>query len=75
MLIFQYMKPLKATISTSQPIMSNQDFETVFHCVPELHDLHWGFYDNLKPRLDSWSADTNVGDLFKKLVIKILFVL
>ena len=64
------MKPLKATISTSQPVMSNQEFETVFHCVPELHELHKSFYEALKPRLDAWSPDTNVGDVFKELVIE-----
>ena len=62
------MKPLKATIGTSQPVMSAQDFDTLFYRVPELHSLHADFYATLKPRLDAWSADTNVGDLFKKLV-------
>ena len=62
------MKPLKATIGTSQPVMSNQDFETLFYRVPDLHNLHAEFYATLKPRLDTWTADTTVGDLFKKLV-------
>jgi len=62
------MKPLKATIGTSQPVMSAQDFDNVFFRVNELHDIHASFYENLKPRLDVWSADTGVGDLFKKLV-------
>ena len=59
---------MKATIGTSQPVMSNQDFETLFYRVPELYDLHANFYATLKPRLDTWTADTTVGDLFKKLV-------
>lgn len=62
------MKPLKATIGTSQPVMSAQDFDTVFFRVPELHSLHANFYQKLKPKLDVWSADTTVGDQFKKLV-------
>nr|CAB3219663.1 active breakpoint cluster region-related protein [Phallusia mammillata] len=66
-----YMKPLKATIGTSQPVMSAQDFDAVFFRVPELHDLHATFYQKLKPKLDVWSADTTVGDQFKKLLSKL----
>ena len=62
------MKPLKATISTSKPVMSNQDFDTLFYRVPEIREMHALFYSTLKPRLDTWSADTTVGDLFKQLV-------
>ncbi|XP_076804707.1 active breakpoint cluster region-related protein-like isoform X1 [Clavelina lepadiformis] len=66
-----YMKPLKATIGTSQPVMSAQDFDTLFYRVPELHNLHGSFYDKLKPKLDDWSADTSVGDLFRRLLSKL----
>ncbi|XP_078481148.1 LOW QUALITY PROTEIN: active breakpoint cluster region-related protein [Ciona intestinalis] len=66
-----YMKPLKATIGTSQPVMSAQDFDTVFFRVNELHELHANFFQKMKPRLDVWSADTAVGDLFKKLLSKL----
>jgi len=69
------MKPLKATIGTSQPVMSAQDFDTLFFRVPELHNLHADFYATLKPRLDTWSADTNVGDLFKRLVREYISVI
>lgn len=62
------MKPLKATISTSMPVMSNQDFETLFYRVEELHSLHATFYNGLMPRLQNWSADTQIGDLFQALV-------
>lgn len=68
------MKPLKATIGTSQPVMSAQDFDTLFFRVEDLHNLHASFYGKLKPRLDNWNADTNVGDLFKNLVSILLFV-
>ena len=62
------MKPLRATIGTSQPVMSAQDFDTLFFRVPELHELHSNFYQELKPRLDDWNADTAVGIMFKRLV-------
>ena len=64
------MKPLMATIGTSQPVMSAQDFDYIFYRVPELHNLHANFYAILKHELNSYSADTCVGVLFKKLVRK-----
>ena len=67
-IFLQYMKPLRATIGTSQPVMSAQDFDTLFFRVPELHELHSNFYKELKPRLDDWNADTAVGVMFKRLV-------
>ena len=62
------MKPLHATISTSQPVMSSQDYETAFYRVKELHNLHSDFYSALKPRIDSWTCETEVGDIFGKMV-------
>lgn len=50
------------------PVMSNQDFDTLFYRVEELHSLHAEFYEGLMPRLQNWSADTQIGDLFQNLV-------
>jgi len=66
-----YMKPLHATISTSQPVMSSQDYETAFYRVKELHNLHSDFYSALKPRIDSWTCETEVGDIFGKMMSKL----
>ncbi|XP_030634996.1 active breakpoint cluster region-related protein [Chanos chanos] len=45
------MKALKAAAGTSQPVLSNQQLQTVFYQVPELRDLHKDFYTSLKARL------------------------
>ncbi|XP_044539437.1 breakpoint cluster region protein-like, partial [Gracilinanus agilis] len=61
------MKPLKAAATTSQPVLSGQQIETIFFKVPELYEIHKEFYDGLGPRVDCWSQQQRVGDLFQKL--------
>lgn len=61
------MKPLKAAATTSQPVLTLQQIETIFFKVPELHEIHKDFYDGLLPRVQQWSHCQCVGDLFQKL--------
>ncbi|XP_064424144.1 PH_BCR_vertebrate and RhoGAP_Bcr domain-containing protein [Latimeria chalumnae] len=61
------MKPLKAAATTSQPVLTNQQIETIFFKVPELFEIHKEFYDGLLPRVQQWSHLQCVGDLFQKL--------
>ncbi|XP_077600473.1 breakpoint cluster region protein-like isoform X1 [Stigmatopora nigra] len=61
------MKPLRAAATTSQPMLSIQQIETIFFKVPELHEIHKDFYDALLPRVQDWSIQQCVGDLFQKL--------
>ncbi|KAG7263010.1 hypothetical protein CRUP_016527 [Coryphaenoides rupestris] len=61
------MKPLRAAATTSQPMLSVQQIETIFFKVPELHEIHKDFYDALLPRVQDWSHQQCVGDLFQKL--------
>uniref|UniRef100_A0A8C6YC30 BCR activator of RhoGEF and GTPase n=1 Tax=Naja naja TaxID=35670 RepID=A0A8C6YC30_NAJNA len=65
--LFQPMKPLKAAATTSQPVLSSQQIETIFFKVPELYEIHKDFYDGLSPRVHQWSHQQRVGDLFQKL--------
>ncbi|XP_062867132.1 breakpoint cluster region protein [Trichomycterus rosablanca] len=60
------MKPLKAAATTSQPVLSIQQIETIFFKVPELYEIHKEFYDALLPRVQQWSHHQRVGDLFQK---------
>ncbi|MCI4386958.1 hypothetical protein PGIGA_G00068620 [Pangasianodon gigas] len=60
------MKPLKAAATTSQPVLTIQQIETIFFKVPELYEIHKEFYDNLLPRVQQWSHHQRVGDLFQK---------
>ncbi|XP_072770364.1 breakpoint cluster region protein-like [Nerophis lumbriciformis] len=61
------MKPLRAAATTSQPMLTNQQIETIFFKVPELHEIHKDFYDALLPRIQDWSYQQCVGDLFQRL--------
>uniref|UniRef100_A0A3P8RU43 BCR activator of RhoGEF and GTPase n=1 Tax=Amphiprion percula TaxID=161767 RepID=A0A3P8RU43_AMPPE len=61
------MKPLRAAATTSQPMLTIQQIETIFFKVPELHEIHKDFYDALLPRVQDWSHQQCVGDLFQKL--------
>ncbi|XP_066221620.1 breakpoint cluster region protein isoform X1 [Saccopteryx leptura] len=61
------MKPLKAAATTSQPVLTSQQIETIFFKVPELYEIHKEFYDRLFPRVQQWSHQQRVGDLFQKL--------
>lgn len=61
------MKPLRAAATTSQPMLTIQQIETIFFKVLELHEIHKDFYDALLPRVQDWSHQQCVGDLFQKL--------
>ncbi|XP_041792310.1 PH_BCR_vertebrate and RhoGAP_Bcr domain-containing protein isoform X2 [Chelmon rostratus] len=61
------MKPLRAAATTSQPMLTIQQIETIFFKVPELHEIHKDFYDALLPRVQDWGHQQRVGDLFQKL--------
>ncbi|XP_075389766.1 breakpoint cluster region protein isoform X2 [Tenrec ecaudatus] len=61
------MKPLKAAATTSQPVLTSQQIETIFFKVPELYEIHRDFYDGLLPRVQQWGHQQRVGDLFQKL--------
>uniref|UniRef100_A0A671UWZ0 BCR activator of RhoGEF and GTPase n=1 Tax=Sparus aurata TaxID=8175 RepID=A0A671UWZ0_SPAAU len=65
------MKPLKAAATTSQPVLTVSQIETIFFKVPELYEIHREFYDGLLPRVQQWSHHQRVGDLFQKLNLKV----
>ena len=67
--MLQYMKAMKVTLSTPNPVIPREDFEAIFYKVPELHDLHYTFHDNLKRQVDRWngSTDCTIGHTFKML--------
>lgn len=69
------MKPLRAAATTSQPMLTIQQIETIFFKVPELHEIHKDFYDGLLPRVQDWGHQQCVGDLFQKLVLFLKYYL
>ncbi|PNF19858.1 hypothetical protein B7P43_G12533 [Cryptotermes secundus] len=63
--MLQYMKAMKATLTTSQPVISEDEFSTMFYKIPELHALHQNFLDGLKRRTQNWDGRLTIGDHFR----------
>ncbi|XP_071445756.1 active breakpoint cluster region-related protein [Hetaerina americana] len=62
--LLQYMKAIKATIGTSQPVISEEEFRTIFYKVPELHSLHSNFLDGLQSCMQHWDGCVSIGEHF-----------
>lgn len=69
--MLQYMKAIRATLTTSQPVISEEEFGTMFYKIPELHDLHQSFLDQLRKKLDKWENKTSIGEQFKTMASNI----
>ncbi|KAJ8681300.1 hypothetical protein QAD02_017087 [Eretmocerus hayati] len=69
--MIQYMKAINATVNTSQPVISQEDFNTIFYKIPDLHKLHQEFLDDLRKKLDTWDNKTTIGEQFKVMASKI----
>ncbi|XP_017268089.1 active breakpoint cluster region-related protein isoform X2 [Kryptolebias marmoratus] len=61
------MKPLKATATTSQPVLTMQQVETIFYKIQDIFEIHKEFYDALLPSIQQWDEKVTVGHLFSKL--------
>ncbi|XP_033907220.1 active breakpoint cluster region-related protein-like isoform X4 [Acipenser ruthenus] len=61
------MRPLKATATTSQPVLTIQQIETIFYKIQDIFEIHKEFYDNLYPNIQQWDNNLTVGHLFQKL--------
>uniref|UniRef100_A0A182ML70 Uncharacterized protein n=1 Tax=Anopheles culicifacies TaxID=139723 RepID=A0A182ML70_9DIPT len=70
----QYMKAIRATLTTSQPVISEEEFQTIFFKIEDLHEVHSEFLIELQARLaapdDASGLDTGglcVGEPFRRL--------
>lgn len=64
----QYMKAIRATLTTSQPVICQEDFQTIFFKIEELNSVHNKFLSDLKEKQrNNTDSDFQVGDLFKSL--------
>uniref|UniRef100_A0A8C8SB02 Active breakpoint cluster region-related protein n=1 Tax=Pelusios castaneus TaxID=367368 RepID=A0A8C8SB02_9SAUR len=61
------MKPLKATATTSQPVLTSQQIETIFYKIQDIYEIHKDFYDSLCPKVQQWDSKVTLGHLFQKL--------
>ena len=49
-------------------IIPREDIDTIFFGISKLHSIHLDFIQMLEPRMQQWTPDTQVADLFKILV-------
>lgn len=64
----QYMKAIRATLTTSQPVITDDDFQTVFFKIEELNNVHNKFLADLREKQrNNPDNDIQVGELFKSL--------
>lgn len=71
--MMQYMKAIRATLTTSQPVITQDEFATMFYKIDELFDLHTQFLGKLRAQLGAADAgvDICVGDTFRELAAHI----
>lgn len=62
------MRPLKAAATTSQPVLTIQQVDTIFYKIQDIFEIHKEFYDALLPSIQQWDEKVTVGHLFQKLV-------
>lgn len=60
------MKAIQATVTTSQPIATETELNTIFYKIPELYNLHSTFLDDLRNHTGKW--DNKIGQCFKTMV-------
>ncbi|XP_059617838.1 active breakpoint cluster region-related protein isoform X2 [Phlebotomus argentipes] len=65
--MMQYMKAIKATLTTSQPVISDEEFQTMFFKIEELHAVHTDFLAELRAKAAQQEDDICIGDTFKKM--------
>lgn len=65
--MMQYMKAIRATLTTSQPVISEEEFQTVFYKIDDLHEVHTTFLGALQEQLQRDDSDLYVGEIFKRL--------
>lgn len=60
------MKAIRATLTTSQPVISEEEFQTMFFKIDELHRVHTRFLASLKQKIAK-DGDICVGEQFLEL--------
>ncbi|XP_076434762.1 uncharacterized protein LOC143274737 [Babylonia areolata] len=68
-ILVHYKRMLEASCKTSQPVISTEDIEAIFSNLQKLQEVHKEFVDGLQKRVDDWSPEQTIGDVFKLLVV------
>jgi len=70
------MKAIRATLTTSQPVITEDEFQTMFYKIDDLHEVHTEFLNELKNKTSQLTSngDIYVGEVFKKLASIFLLI-
>lgn len=60
------MKAINAAVGTSQSVITETEYKTIFYKIPELHTQHSNFLECLKRYAQRWEG--KIGDSFKNMV-------
>lgn len=61
------MKAMRATLTTSKPVISEKEFQTIFFKIDELYVVHTAFLTSLKSKIALDSNDIFIGGSFEEL--------
>ena len=64
----QYKRTLEASCRTSQPVISEEDINSIFSNLQQLQNIHKEFVEGLHNKVKNWSPEQTIGDVFKCLV-------
>uniref|UniRef100_A0A1L8DLE6 Putative guanine nucleotide exchange factor n=1 Tax=Nyssomyia neivai TaxID=330878 RepID=A0A1L8DLE6_9DIPT len=64
-IVQKYMNPLKS--SDCDVAIDKQIVDDIFYMVPSILNIHEGFLDELKKRLDCWNSNQIIGDAFNNV--------
>ncbi|XP_039153833.1 active breakpoint cluster region-related protein isoform X1 [Drosophila simulans] len=65
--MMQYKKAIHATLTTSQPVIREEEENTIFFKIDELFDLHTAFLSDLKTIVSHEGGDVLIGEPFRRL--------
>lgn len=65
-IVQKYMNPLKN--SDCEVMIDTQIVDDIFYMVPSILNIHEGFLEELKKRLDCWNSNQIIGDAFNNVV-------
>lgn len=65
--LLQYKKAMRATLTTSRPVISENEFETIFFKIGDLYEVHAAFLSALKSKIVADGPDIYIGGPFEEL--------
>ncbi|KAH8276350.1 hypothetical protein KR026_002931 [Drosophila bipectinata] len=65
--MMQYKKAIHATLNTSQPVIKEEEENTIFFKIDELYELHTAFLADLKTIVSHEGGDVLIGEPFKRM--------